>query len=237
MKLINFLFGRWYGALLLWSVTAVAILLTPWFLDTGNDFAWLLLGEWCAMAAIAAVVLVLFVTYLLRRKWKDAVKLFFASLGCAIVFPICIFICFFFGGDCMPKPVESIVFPPEREPWCSSAITEKIPFSIEFRRVHSCDPEHERRIRFRSGKCRDLKDDAGGAWAFAVWAAGPDEFIIVDCLEKRPGNAVRCIYRVNVAQEKVKPASGPFEGLKYVGLVRPGGSVKHGGKPPASWHP
>lgn len=223
-RLARFLFERWYGAFVFAGVTAAAILLTPWVVDTEKEFAWLLVGEWYAMGAAGLVAVAAFFSFLFRRQWKDSAKLFFAALGFAFVFLLGIGVCLFTGKECLPNLANWMCEPPKDNPWRTSAMSMQIPFSIEFRNAHAFLAEYERRVCFRSGKRRDLITDTGGGEEIAVYAIRAGEFLLID----RRGNR----YCVNVVRETVETSNASPESGRYVGCIDPSAKVSLGGTPP-----
>jgi len=223
-KIIWFVFGTWYGALVCWCANTATLLLLVAFVDGGRTF-WKVVdaGEICGNV-FAGIVLLVLVIFLFRRKWRWAAGLFLCVSVIGLVSEV--------GMDICELHRSSSGMSERVRPWVGSEIFEQIPFSIEFQPTHPFLAEYNRRIRFRSGKCVDIDMDTGGRGAFVVYSLGTNGFYIVDSMDRKPDSIECNKYRIDVESETVESQYVLGEvtrPMKRIGLVTPSAKVVLGG--------
>lgn len=90
-------------------------------------------------------------------------------------------------------------------PWVGEKITDELPFTVEYRRAKTLCAEHDKRLRFRSGKRIGLLIDTCGYGPFRVYRMKDGLY----CLEDGYGLANDSrLFRVNVTKETVEMKQG-----------------------------
>ena len=86
-------------------------------------------------------------------------------------------------------------------PWVGGKMTDELPFAVEYKRAKTLCAEHDKRLRFRSGKRIGLLIDTCGYGPFRVYRMKDGLY----CLEDGYGLANDSrFFRVNVAKETVE---------------------------------
>ena len=202
-RLLNFLYGNWYGMSVCWCATGLLSLAVG--LAFGGDRRLSALVN--AVLFLHVIVMTLLalsapIVSLCRRKWGRAC----AQIGAGfLLVPLYLAGLSLVSIAAMFSKANMDTFRSEDQPWRETKITDELPFSVGYRPAHPFLAEYEKRLAFRSGKRVALRLDSGGAGDFAVYALGPDSFYLVEGLEHE---FMRCEYRVNVKTETVEMLCG-----------------------------
>ena len=140
-------------------------------------------------------VFVAFVNALVEKRFGTAILQFFLGLLCLFGFAIC----FVFANMASWSTAHRISTGPTG--WAVSEMTERIPFSVEYKPAHPFLAEYDKRIAFKSGKRIGVWMDTGGGGPFAVYALGTGEYYLADGVTC---DFMRNDYRVNVSNETVE---------------------------------
>lgn len=160
--------------------------------------------EWMSPVIVCVILLwlgaslgvfVAFINALVEKRFGTAILQFFLGLLCLYGFAIC----FLFAHMAGWSTAHRISSGPTG--WAVSEMTERIPFSVEYKPAHPFLAEYDKRIAFKSGKRIGVWMDTGGGGPFAVYALGEGEYYLADGVDC---DFMRNDYRVNVSNETVE---------------------------------
>ena len=227
-RLLNFLYGNWYGMSVCWCATGLLSLAVG--LAFGGDRRLAALVN--AVLFLHVVVMTLLalsapVVSLCRRRWGRAC----AQIGAGLLVGL-----LYLAGlslvsiAAMFSEANMDTFRSEDQAWRETKITDELPFSVGYRPAHPFLAEYEKRLTFRSGRHVPLRLDSGGAGRFAVYALGTNTFYLVEGLEHE---FMRSEYRVDAAKETAEMLCGdavwipiPEDALEFESWGADGFSVK-----------
>ena len=111
-------------------------------------------------------------------------------------------------------------------PWRGGAISDELPFAVEYKRAKTFCAEYDKRLVFKSGKRIGLLIDTCGFGPFHVYRMKDGLYCLEDGYGWRGPGDNRRFFRVNVEKETVemKSDSGWFP-IPEKGLVRGWGSI------------
>ena len=192
--LVRFEFGTMLGPFAVWGVASVLFCGCVVF----QAFEWMRPVILCVRLlwlGASLGVFVAFINALVEKRFGTAILQFFLGLLCLFGFAIC----FVFANMTGWSTAHRISTGPTG--WAVSEMTERIPFSVEYKPAHPFLAEYDKRIVFRSGKRFGVWKDTGGGGPFAVYALGEGEYYLADGLDC---DFMRNDYRLNVTNETVE---------------------------------
>ncbi len=226
-KVLKFVFDTWYGALAVWCVTGLSVLVFIYFWGSNQQQGLICCGRsLLGLHVVWGVIVLAAVTRsAFRKRWGLAIGQFVLAILHA-------------GAFCVAVLVTVVAH--HLSIWRSTEPTETLPFSVQYRAAHPFLAEYDKRIEFKSGRRFDLMMDTGGYADFKCYRLTDGQFYLTD---------VQCEYRVNPLAETVEflrddlwvqvscadegvPVGESLEGKRFLGRISPQGVFTSGGEEP-----
>ena len=241
-RLGKFLFQTWYGASVGWCASGVFALLFYLAFGVYRSLAWSVLTVLAAHVLAGLVVLSAVIYSLVKKRWLRAFVQFLLAVASAALF---VWGLVTVALAVMFRNMED--FERTEQPWYGTAITEQLPFAVEYQAAHPFLAEYHKRISFKSGKHVEVTTDTGGAADFAVYVLTDGRYYLADGLAF---DELRNEYRVDPTTETVEqkygnewsrlpdplrsstPVADSLKNKRFIGKVTRNGDFITGGEDP-----
>lgn len=201
-KLAGVIYNTWYGAFLGWGASGLLALLLVYAFGPYQSLGWLVKAIVFVHGSLGVVVSSAVIYSLVKGHLLRAFCQFVLAVASALLFAAG-FIVVAFAVTLSERRCQE--FEKTEQPWKGSAISELLPFTVEFQVAHPFQAEYHKRIGFRSGKRVGINIDTGGAGKFAVYELEDGCYYLLDGLDRI---WIRSEYRVNPKAETVERKCG-----------------------------